>query len=64
MLALINTPNYEEVMNDINNTVFSVVEKPMSYTIWNVLEEQAQDGATEMWLYDEMRRLIQSNYQE
>ena len=45
-------------MEDINNVIFSVLEKPKARNAWEILEQQYNDGASEQWLYDEMNRLI------
>ena len=59
MLALINSGNYEEVMEDINNTIFNAVEpKSMAKVCWAELENYAENGASEEFLYREMNDMI------
>ena len=58
MLAAVNTRDGESIMEDINNVIFSVLDKPKARNAWEILEQQYNDGASEQWLYDEMNRLI------
>ena len=59
MQAIINTPDLEVILDDINNIVFNVVEpKSLAKTIWLELEEMVYDGASEAFIYDEMARKI------
>lgn len=58
MMAAMNTPAGEEILEDINNIVFSALEKPYSRTIWAELEEAYYNGASEEYLYNELERII------
>ena len=58
-LALINTPVYEEAMDDINNIIFNIIDiNSVASAIYDQLEQAAIGGATEEWLYREMSQLI------
>jgi hypothetical protein len=62
MMALINTPQYEEVMEDLNNICFSVIEpKSIARNVWSMLEEYASGGSTEEFLYRELHLMIKLN---
>jgi len=59
MLALINTPVYEEVMDDLNNIIFSAIEpKSIAHQTWDIIEAYASEGSTEEFLYTELEYLI------
>ena len=59
MLALINTPSYEEVMEDITNIVCNSVETTAEANIIiAMLDDMASEGSTEEFLYSEMGRMI------
>ena len=60
MLALINTPNYEVAMEDLNNLIFNCIEpKALANLYWEELEEVAAGGSTEEYLYNEVSLMIQ-----
>ena len=60
MLALINTASYEEVMEDLNNIIFNVIEpKSLASLYYDELEDIAIGGATEEYLYNELSLMTQ-----
>jgi len=64
-LALINTPVYEEVLEDINNIVHNSVETSAeANVIIAMLEDMASEGSTEEFLYSEMGHLIRQSEQD
>ena len=62
MLALINTPSYEAVIEDITNIVCNSVETTAEANIIiAMLDDMATEGSTEEFLYSEMGHLIRQS---
>ena len=58
MMAAVNTPDGEAILEDINNVVFSVLDKPEARIVWSILQDLFYGGASEEFLYDELTRLV------
>ena len=58
MMAAMNTPDGEAILEDINNVVFSVLDKPDAKIVWFTLQDLFYGGASEEFLYDELTRLV------
>jgi hypothetical protein len=58
MIALVNTLFHEEVLEDIYNTLIINLPLEKAEQVYEKLLNMATDGATEEFLYDEMRRQI------
>lgn len=60
MIAANKSPDKEAILKDINNIVFSVLEKPEAKIVYGRLKNQYDKGYTETVLYDNMSELISS----
>lgn len=59
MMALINTPQYEEVMENLADLCTTrILDEGMSNKAYDILEAYATDGSTEEFLYTELDILV------
>ena len=59
MISAIQRDNYDEIMEDLNNMVFNIVEpKSVARNVWAEVVGLASEGATELELYNYVRGSI------
>ena len=52
MMAIINLPNQEEIIDDLNNQIFNCIEpKVLARAYWSTLEEYIYGGISEETAY-------------
>ena len=61
MTAIINQPNQEEVIYDLNTQLFNVLPKPLARAYWRELDEMIQDGLDEATAYTYVNRWIKEH---
>ena len=61
MTAIINQPNQEEVIYDLNTQLFNVLPKPLARVYWRELDEMIQDGLDEATAYTYVNRWIKEH---
>ena len=54
MMAIINLPNQEEIIYDLNVTIFNVLPSHIAKIRWNELNEMIQEGLDEESAYNYM----------
>jgi len=58
-LAIINLPNEQEVLDDLNNIIFSVIDNnTMAQAAWDEVQELISGGATEEYVYGELPHIL------
>ena len=62
MMAIINLPNQEEIIYDLNNMVFNIIEpKSTARVVWQQCQDLISGGATEAFMYDFVSEQISIN---
>ena len=65
MMAIINSPDQEDIIEDLNNIVFNVIEpKAAARVVWDQCGELISGGATEAFMYDFVSEQISINRQK
>ena len=61
-MRAIDMPNRKEILDDINNVIFSVVDiRLIAERLWVEIKRSYYNGATETELYDQLARLMKEN---
>ena len=65
MMAIINLPNQEEIIDDLNNQIFNCIEpKSLARVYWSTLEEYIYGGISEETAYMYVRKWIKEEEEE
>ena len=61
-MRAIDMPNRKEILDDINNVIFSVVDiRLIAERLWVEIKRSYYNGATETELYDQLARLMKED---
>lgn len=64
MMSIINLPNHEKIIDDLNNLVFNTIEpKSSAGIVWQQCEDLIYGGATEEFMYNYVYEVIEQ-YEE
>jgi len=59
-MAIINLGNQQEIIDDLNNIVFSLIDnKYNAEAAWNEVEEFISNGCTEDFIYAELPMILE-----
>ena len=51
MMAIINLPNQEEIIEDLNNQIFNIFDRSEAEIKWQEMEEMIANGISEASAY-------------
>ena len=61
-MKVIDLPNRQEILDNINNVIFSVVDiRLIAERLWVEIKRSYYNGATETELYDQLAQLMKEN---